>query len=116
MANSYGIPAYIEAEIRKRNKRCVYCHKPMIYPWLSSNRKDSATIDHLDHKPPFRYRPGQTKEDFAICCGSCNSSRGKKKLSVWLDEEFNKKDGKIRAKTIAPVIKKYLDKQGSTLF
>ncbi len=111
MSNKYGIPADIEAEIRKRDKVCVYCGKEMISPKSVGSRMDWATIDHLDYEPPFEYRPEQTKEDFAISCWRCNCIlRGNKKLSVWLAEEFNKKDGDINAKTIAPVIKKYLRK------
>lgn len=109
MANNYGIPSDIEKEIRKRDTNCVYCGKEMISPKSGGSRMDWATIEHLDHKPPFEYRPGQTKEDFPISCWRCNCIlRKDKKLSVWLAEEYNKKDGKISPKTIAPVVKNYL--------
>jgi|SRR3989344_3302223 len=109
MANNYGIPADIEAAIRKRDKVCVYCKKEMVIPKSSGSRMNWATIEHFDNEPPFKYRHGQTEEDFAICCWRCNCIlRRDKKLSVWLEEECNKQDGKISVKTIAPVIKKYL--------
>lgn len=83
----------------------------MISPKSAGPRTDWATIDHLDHKPPFNYRPGQTKDDFAIACWRCNCIlRRDKKLSVWLAEEYNKQNGVISVETIAPVIKEYLKK------
>ncbi len=109
MSNQFGIPRDIEVEIRIRDENCVYCDKKMISPKSGGSRMDWATIEHLDNERPFKYRPGQTKDDFAISCWWCNCIlRRDKKLSVWLEEECNKQDGKISVKTIAPVIKKYL--------
>jgi len=105
MANRHGIPAHIESEIRARDERCVYCGKVMV-PTTSAARADWATIEHLDHLPPFKYRPGQTAADFAICCGSCNSSRGDKPLSAFVK-------ARDIADKVAPVIKAYL-RRGET--
>jgi hypothetical protein len=102
MSNRLGIPAHIESEIRARDVRCVYCDKVMV-PTTSPVRADWATIEHLDHLPPFKYRPGQTAADFAIACGSCNSSRGAKPLSVFVEQRGI-------ANTVAPVIKAYLSR------
>lgn len=106
MANTHGIPADIESEIRARDVRCVYCGKVMV-PTTNPARADWATIEHLDHLPPFKYRPGQTAADFAICCASCNSSRGAKALSAFVKERGI-------ADTVAPVIKAYLSRRGET--
>ena len=109
MANKFRIPTEVEAEIRQRDKVCVYCGKKMISPKSGEPRMDWATIDHLDHEPPFDYRPGQTKDDFAIACWRCNCIlRKDKKLSDWLAEEYSKKDGEIRRETTALVVKEYL--------
>lgn len=97
MANRLGIPAHIESEIRTRDVRCVYCDKVMM-PTTHAVRADWATIEHIDHLPPFKYRPGQTAADFAIACGSCNSSRGAKPPSVFVEQRGI-------ANTVAPVIK-----------
>lgn len=111
MSNKYGIPRDIELEIRNRDKVCVYCKKEMISPKSNGSRMNWATIEHLDNEPPFKYRRGQTKEDFAISCWRCNCVlRGDKKLTVWLAEEYKKQNGEITTDTIAPVIKKYLKK------
>jgi hypothetical protein len=105
MPNKHGIPAHIESEIRARDIRCVYCDKVM-KPTTDPARADWATIEHLDHLPPFKYRPGQTAADFAMACFSCNSSRGAKPLSA-----FVKRRG--IADTVAPVIKAYLSQRGT---
>jgi len=41
------------------------------------------TIEHLTEKPPFYWEEGLEEEGLAICCGSCNSSRGNKSLRDW---------------------------------
>src|SRR5580692_10167829 len=66
-----------------------------------------ATIEHLDHLPPFPYREGQTTDDFAIACGSCNSSRRAKPLWVFIAKRGI-------ADTIAPVIKAFLGRAKAT--
>jgi len=70
-------------------------------PTTTAARAHWATIEHLDHEPPFKYRPGQTAADFAMACGSCNCSRGTKPLSAFVKERGI-------ADTVAPVIKAYL--------
>ena len=100
---SHGIPREIEAAIRARDVECVYCHKAMV-PTISPRRADWATIEHLDHLPPFSYREGQTADDFAIACMSCNSRRRDKPLSLFVEEQGIKD-------SVAPVIKAYLAKR-----
>ncbi len=115
MSNKFRIPEDVEAEIRNRDTKCVYCNNPMIYPWQSSNRKHSATIEHLREVKPFYWtekglRTGLEKEDLAICCGSCNSSRGKKKLWDWLQKSSYCKENGINENTVADPVKEYLKK------
>ena len=102
MANSFAIPKPIESEIRARDVVCVYCQKTMV-PTSSAPRADWATIEHLDHLPPFMYREGQTAADFAIACSSCNSSRGALPLPVFVEKRGI-------ADTVAPVVKAYLSR------
>ncbi len=101
----HGIPLEIEDKIRARDVRCVYCQKTMV-PTSGARRADWATIEHLDHLPPFKYREGQTADDFAIACSSCNSSRGHMPM-----EEFIAKRRKSTAE-LPPVITAYLNRQG----
>ena len=110
MANNYRIPSSIEKEIRERDVVCVYCGTEMVSFKVGGMSANSATIEHLDHKPPFKYRQGQTADDFAISCRNCNCVlRRDKELSVWLKEE-DAKDGKIKLHTVADVVKKYLQR------
>jgi hypothetical protein len=106
--NRHGIPTDIEDTIRARDVKCVYCHKTMV-PTTSGRalRADWATIEHLDHLPPFRYREGQTANDFAIACSSCNSRRRDKPLWVFVAQQGI-------ADTVAPVIKAYLRRHSSS--
>jgi hypothetical protein len=83
MANSFGIPNEIEIELRVRDQNCVYCHKAMIAPASGGRREDWATIEHLNSDGPFYWKDGLRKEELAICCGACNSSRGRKALTDW---------------------------------
>jgi len=107
MSNKYGIPEEELNKIRARDKRCVYCHKEMLKHHNKKNQGDSPTIEHLNSDPPFYWKDGLKIEDVAICCGSCNSSRGIKKLSDWFTVKFCK-DRKINGDTVAGPVKEYL--------
>ena len=48
MTNKFGIPEKELQKICVRDKKCVYCHKEMIFPFDVNNRQDSATIEHLN--------------------------------------------------------------------
>jgi hypothetical protein len=103
MANRYGIPKDIESAIRARDVQCVYCRKAMVST-SSALRADWATIEHLDHLPPFTYREGQTADDFAIDCWRCNCIlRRDKPLWAFVAEQGI-------ADAVAPVIKTYLNR------
>jgi len=78
MKNKYGLPEDRLNEIKVRDKTCVYCHKKIIKPSNDNCRKDWATIEHLNYLPPW-----DNPSTVVICCGSCNSSRGNKKLLDW---------------------------------
>src|SRR3989344_6968959 len=88
MANKFGIPEEVLSEIRTRDKDCVYCHKPMIYPCVGNRQSDWATIEHLSSHPPFYWKDGLKAANIVICCGSCNSSRGIKDLPDWFKTKY----------------------------
>ena len=103
MANGYKIPKDIETEIRSRDVQCVYCRKTMV-PTTTPFRADNATIEHLDHLPPFMFREGQTAADFAIACRHCNCTlRKDKPLAVFVAEQGI-------ADTVAPVVTAWLNR------
>jgi hypothetical protein len=105
--NKFGIPEKELKKIIKRDKNCVYCHKRMIYPYDVNNRKDSATIEHLNFNGPFYWDKGLKAEDIVICCGSCNSSRGKKRLHDWFKTSYCR-NREISEKTVSKPVKTYL--------
>lgn len=107
MRNKYGIPKDELEKIYKRDKKCVYCQKEMIFPYDSSNRKDSATIEHLNYNGPFYWNKGLKIKDIVICCGSCNSSRGIKKLNDWFNSNYCISNN-INENTVSNAVKKYL--------
>jgi len=111
MSNKFGIPEEELKKIRERDKKCVYCNKKMIKPKIGYRRIDWATIEHFREKGPF-YWPELKKEDIAICCSQCNSSRGRKELSEWFKSQYClDRVNKINEKTVADPVKRYLNKK-----
>ncbi len=102
MSNKYGIPEKELIEIRKRDKTCVYCHKVMIDPRLGGRQSDWATIEHLNFMPPWN-----ESSTVAICCWSCNSSRGKKKLLDWFKTPYCIEKN-INNETIAKPVREFI--------
>ena len=102
MKNKYGISEVELQNIRARDKTCVYCKKKMTSPSAGGDRRNWATIEHLNHLPPWN-----NAKTVAICCGSCNSSRGKKKLMDWFETPYCTEHS-INEKTVAEPVKKYL--------
>jgi len=103
MKNKYGLSEDKLNEIRVRDKVCVYCHKKMIEPNNNGSRKDWATIEHLNHLPPW-----DNPFTVAICCGSCNSSRGNKKLLDWFEILYCIEKN-INYNTVAQPVKDYIE-------
>lgn len=110
MANKFGIPNKELLKIRARDKMCVYCKKVMIYPCVGNKQRDWATIEHLNFDGPFYWNEGLQIEDVIICCGSCNSSRGIKKLPVWFRTEYCIVKN-INENTVADPVKEYLNRK-----
>ena len=101
--NRWGIPAWLEEEVRQRDKTCVYCGVQMIekMPPLGS-KKTVATWEHIINDASI-----VTRENIARCCVACNSSKGTKKLSDWIHSRYCKKRG-INKDTVAEVVKEAL--------
>lgn len=102
MLDKYGLKTEDKEKVRKRDKKCVYCHKQMIYPFDINRRQDSATIEHLNHLPPWN-----NPETIAYCCGSCNSSRGKRTITDWFESTYCKSKN-ITLKTVAQAVQDYI--------
>ena len=107
MANKFGIPETVLAEIAARDRQCVYCQKVMLYPYMGDVPRDSATIEHLNFDGPFYWGRGLRAEDIVMCCGSCNSSRGRKTLPEWFASAYCV-ERNITAETVARPVREYL--------
>lgn len=104
---NYGIPDDELAKIMHRDQKCVYCSKLMINPYDVNNRRDSATIEHLSPNPPFHISHGMELDNIAMCCGSCNSSRGAKNLENWFKSSYCVARN-INHETVSEPVKKYI--------
>jgi len=101
--NNWNIPDWLENEVRKRDKKCVYCGKEMVEKVpFGSSRKNLATWEHIVNDETII-----TRENIALCCSPCNSSKETKDLSVWMNSKYCKTNN-ICYDTVADVIKKAL--------
>ena len=101
--NNWGIPDWLEEEVKERDKTCVYCSIQMIEKTPpNGSRKDVATWEHIINDASI-----VTRENIARCCVACNSSKGTKKLSEWIESAYCKKRG-ISRDTVAEVVKEAL--------
>lgn len=105
--NKYGLPESDLDIIRKRDKVCVYCHKKMIKPGNGGSQKVWATIEHLNHLPPWN-----NPKTVAICCGSCNSSRSNKTLPNWFSTTYCTENN-INFDTVAKPVKDFIEHQNT---
>jgi hypothetical protein len=101
--NNWGIPDWLEEEVKERDKTCIYCGIQMIEKMPPSGpRKAVATWEHIINDARI-----VTRENIARCCVACNSSKGTKKLSDWIQSSYCKKRG-ITKDTVAEVVKEAL--------
>lgn len=107
--NKFGIPEDQLEKIILRDRRCAYCGKEMIFPYDVNNRKNSATIEHLNFDGPFYWKDGLKIEDIVIVCGSCNSSRGVKSLSEWFKSVYCR-ERNINQKNVSNLVKEYIER------
>jgi 5-methylcytosine-specific restriction endonuclease McrA len=104
MANSWNIPDELERAVRERDKKCVYCGVNMkAYEGSRGSPRDKLTWEHIDNDEK-NLRPW----NICLCCNSCNSSKGSKKLSVWLKSPRWKH--KAIKQKLAPIIRRFLAK------
>lgn len=101
--NRWGIPTWLEDEIRQRDKACIYCGVQMVDKSPpDGSRRSVATWEHIINDASII-----TRDNIARCCCACNSSKGTKSLAEWLQSKYCKVHG-ITADTVAEVVKKAL--------
>lgn len=101
MGNRWGIPSEVEALVINRDTKCIYCG--VVFTKSSESKKSRQTWENIINDIRIN---GQ--ENIALCCGSCNASKGAKKLEDWLNSKYCIIKG-ITIDTMAPVVKKYLE-------
>ncbi len=96
--NNWNIPNWLELKVIQRDINCVYCG----IKFDKKNKKNSATWEHIINDAKII-----TEENIALCCCSCNASKGAKKLSDWLNSNYcNNK--KININNVSLVVKRHL--------
>ena len=102
MKNNYGLPSKALGKIKERDVVCVYCKKQMLEHIQGNPRTNWYTIEHLNYLPPWN-----NPETVVICCWSCNSSRGNRKIRNWFKTEYCVSRN-INENTVTETVKKYL--------
>jgi len=100
MTNRWGIPKNIEDIVKERDIKCVYCG--VVFSTENNSRKDKPSWEHIVND----IRINGT-DNIALCCMSCNASKGSKLLEDWLGSKYCKKK-EITVDSIADVVKKAL--------
>jgi hypothetical protein len=101
--NRWGIPNWLEAEIRARDTVCVYCGIQLVETaGPNGSRTNLATWEHIVNDASI-----VTRENIARCCNSCNASKGSKNLNAWLSSSYCKKK-RIDGTSVADVVKNHL--------
>ncbi len=102
--NRWGIPDWLEQEVRARDKACVYCGVRMVAKVSrGGSRKFLATWEHIVNDARI-----VTLENIALCCAPCNSSKGARKLAEWLESSYCRERG-IGRDAVAVVVRRALD-------
>ncbi len=99
--NNWKIPDEMEFFIRDRDKFCAYCGV-----FFSNNTK--PTWEHIINDENII-----TYENIVLCCRSCNSSKGARKLSEWLKSKYCK-ERLITEDTVSSIVKRALVKEKLT--
>ena len=100
MANKWGIPKEVEDLVIKRDLFCIYCG--VDFSINHESRKTKPTWEHIINDVRI-----STMENIALCCTSCNASKGAKLLLNWLSSPYCISK-QINEKTVAAVVKNAL--------
>jgi 5-methylcytosine-specific restriction endonuclease McrA len=103
MANRWGIPKEVENIVIERDKKCVYCG--VEFSTSENNRKARQSWEHIINDIKLN-----SVDNIALCCVSCNASKGSKDLKEWLNSNYCLKKG-ITEKSVSTVVKKYFNSQ-----
>ncbi|MFT4855192.1 MAG: ferredoxin [Algoriphagus sp.] len=97
MSNRWGIPKEVKVFVRQRDLACVYCR--VEFSEGISDRKSKPSWEHIVNDVRIN-----GTDNIALCCMSCNASKGAKFLEVWLETDYCKRK-EITAYSIDTVVK-----------
>ena len=100
MPNRCGIPKHIEELVKARDTNCVYCGVSFLNTIYT--HKTRPTWEHIINDIRIN-----GSNNIALCCGSCNASKGSKLLKDWLKGRYCSAKG-ITENTVAFVVKEHL--------
>lgn len=81
MANRWGIPKSVEELVKQRDTNCIYCGVSFTNSIFTI--KTRPTWEHIINDIRIN-----GPENIALCCGSCNASKGSKKLVDWIETKY----------------------------
>ena len=93
--NKWNIPDWLEKEVILRDIRCVYCGIDFD---SCGTRKSKRSWEHIVNDEEII-----TRENIALCCVSCNASKGAKLLTNWINSTYCQSKN-INPKTVASVV------------
>jgi hypothetical protein len=103
MANRWGIPKKIEDIVLNRDISCVYCGTS--FSFSDPSRRTRRTWEHIINDIRIN-----GADNIALCCGSCNASKGNKKLEDWLTSKYCVTKN-INRESVSDVVKRHLEKK-----
>ncbi len=95
--NKWNIPDWLENEVRNRDKSCIYCG--IQFTQNNKSRKSIQTWEHIINNASI-----VNSNNIALCCCSCNASKGAKLLKLWLNSSYCIRKN-ITTETVADVVK-----------
>jgi hypothetical protein len=101
--NRWGIPEWLEREVKERDRSCVYCG--VVFSLTNKDRRSKPSWEHIINDARII-----TSENIALCCIACNASKGVKLLVDWLNSKYCKRRG-ITANSVAEIVKKAFSSQ-----
>ena len=105
--NRWNIPQDLEAIVIARDQTCVYCRCD--FTGAEGPRGQRRSWEHIINDASI-----VTEQNIALCCVSCNASKGAKTLRDWLESRFCSRRG-ITPTNLAEVAKAALQRQGGQL-
>lgn len=100
VANRWGIPKAVEDLVEQRDKACIYCGIQ-----FGSDRKTKKSWEHIVNDIRMCM-----VDNVALCCVSCNASKGAKPLKRWLETAGAIRKG-VSPATLAPVALEALERE-----